>query len=134
MRAFFIRLIVNAAALTVAAAILPGIHTADNAITTLLLIALIFGFLNALFKPLFVLLSCPLIILTLGLFTLVINGVMLLLTDRVAGSRFEVDTFGWAILGGFVVSIVSGILEGVLGVHDDENDHKNKRGGMVIDM
>lgn len=122
MRDFLIRLIANAAALAAAAALLPGIHTSDNEITTLLLVALIFGVINALLKPLLVVLSCPLIIITLGLFTLVINGAMLLLTDRIAGSRFDVDTLGWAILGGLVVSFVAGILELILGIEESDDD------------
>ncbi len=122
MRYFLLRLIINAVALAVAATILPGIHAPTNQAATLLLVALVFGILNALFKPLLMILSCPLIILTLGLFTLVINGMLLLLTDRVAGSRFEVDTLGWAILGGLVVSLVSGVLEGAFGLHESPDE------------
>lgn len=123
MRNFILRLIINAAALAAAAAILPGIHTSDNEIGTLVIVAFIFGIINAILKPIMVIMSCSLIILTLGLFVLVINGIMLMITDALAGGRFTVDSIGWAILGGLVVSIVSGILEGVLGVNEKDDDH-----------
>lgn len=120
MRNFVLRLIINAAALTGAAALLPGIHIRDDAIGTLIIVALVFGLVNAILKPFLIIMSCPLVILTLGLFTIVINGVLLLITDALAGDRFTVDTLGWAILGGLIVGFVSGILENALGMHDEE--------------
>jgi putative membrane protein len=126
MRNLLLRLIVNAAALAATAALLPGIHVRDNEIGTLVVVALIFGLVNALPKPLLLILSCPLIVLTLGLFAIVINGLMLLITDALAGGRFTVDGLGWAILGGLVVGAISGILEGVLGLGEKER-RKGKR-------
>ena len=123
MRQFLLRLIVNALALAITAAILPGIHIDQNNLGALALVALIFGIVNALVKPLLIIMSCPLIILTLGLFAVVINGLMLLLTDALAGGRFEVDGFWWAVLGGLIVGFVSSVLEGVLGVNEDEDHH-----------
>jgi putative membrane protein len=125
MRNFLLRLVINAIALAVTAAVLPGIHVRNNSIWTLAVVALIFGIVNALLKPVFIILSCPLIILTLGLFMLVINGVMLLITDALSGGRFTVDGLGWAILGGLVVDVIGQIVESVLGVNkqgkeDDE--------------
>jgi putative membrane protein len=104
--------------------VLPGIHVKNDAIGTLAIVALIFGIVNALLKPVFIILSCPLIILTLGLFVLVINGVMLLITDALSGGRFTVDGLGWAILGGLVVDVIAQIVETVLGVNkqDKEDD------------
>lgn len=123
MRNFLIRLIVNAIALAITAYILPGIDIEDGALT-LLLIALVFGIINAFVKPIVTILSCPLIILTLGLFYLVVNGLMLLLTDEIVGSNFEVDGIWWAILGGLVMGIVGSILEGILGVDEDRDEHE----------
>ena len=123
MRNFLLRLIVNAIALTVAATILPGIHIDQSNLGTLALVALIFGLVNAIVKPVLYILSCPLILLTLGLFALVINGLMLLLTDALAGGRFTVDGFWWAVLGGLVVGITSMILESMLGLDDDKDDN-----------
>jgi putative membrane protein len=109
---FVLRLLVNAAALWVATRIVPGVtHSGSGA--SLLLVALVFGLLNALLRPILTLLSCPLLILTLGLFTFVINAVILLLTSALSGSLgigFHVDGFWAAFLGALVVSVVSILL------------------------
>lgn len=131
MRTFVLRLVVNAAALAVTAALLPGIHICDDRVTTLLVVALVFGLVNAVLKPVIWVLSCPLIVLTLGLFALLINGVLLLVTDTLAGSRFEVDSFGWAVLGGLLVGLISMVLESALDL-DEEEREKRKRGEAVI--
>jgi putative membrane protein len=125
MRNFLLRLIINAAALAATAAILPGIHIQNDRIGTLLLVALIFGIVNAVLKPVIIIMSCPLIILTLGLFAIAINGIMLLITAAIAGNRFTIDGFWWAVLGGLVVGIIAGILESVLGVN--EKDDKEEK-------
>lgn len=121
MRDFLIRLIVNALALAITAYVLPGIDI-NNSVGTLLLIALVFGLVNAIIKPIITILSCPLIIITLGLFYLVVNGLMLLITDALVGRNFEIDGVGWAILGGLVMGLVGSILEGVLGLNDRDED------------
>ncbi len=131
MRTFLLRLVINAAALAATAAILPGIHIRDDRVTTLLVIALIFGLVNAVLKPVIWVLSCPLILLTLGLFALAINGILLLITDALAGSRFEVDGFGWAVLGGLLVGLISMVLEGALDL-DEEEQRKRKHSGTVV--
>jgi putative membrane protein len=80
-------------------------------------LALIFGLLNALLRPLLKFLTCPLIILTLGLFTTVINTGMLLLTSKVGqalGFGLNVDGFWTAVLGSLVISIVSVIMSVIL--------------------
>ncbi|HSP93365.1 MAG TPA: phage holin family protein [Thermoanaerobaculia bacterium] len=109
---FVLRLLINAAALWVATRIVPGVtHSGSEA--SLFAVALVFGLLNALLRPLLTVLSCPLLILTLGLFTLVINAVILLLTSGLSGSLgigFHVDGFWAAFLGALVVSIVSILL------------------------
>lgn len=131
MRTFVLRLVVNAAALAATAAVLPGIHIRDERVTTLLVVALVFGLVNAVLKPVIWVISCPLIILTLGLFALVINGILLLLTDALAGSRFEVDGFGWAVIGGLLVGLISTVLEGVLDL-DEEEREKRKRDETIV--
>lgn len=112
---FIIRLIINAVALYVTASILPGIHVSTE-IGELLLVALIIGLINAFVKPIVKLLTCPLTILTLGLFIFVINALMLLLASSLINdpSRFYVENFGWAVLGGIVMGVVSIVAEGVL--------------------
>ena len=109
---FVIRLLINAAALWVATKIVPGVtHTGDG--LTLLAVALVFGILNALLRPVLAFLSCPFLILTLGLFTFVINAIILLLTSALSSSLgigFHVDGFWSAFLGALVVSLVSVLL------------------------
>jgi putative membrane protein len=107
-----IRWLINALALGVAAMLLPGIRV-DGGWQVLAVAALIFGLVNALIRPLVAVLTCPLIIVTLGLFTLVINAVMLLLASWLAnqvGVGFTVDGFWTALLGGLIISLVSAAL------------------------
>ena len=118
MTKFIVRLCVNAIALYLAALLLPGIALNGEPISILWL-ALIFGLVNALFRPLLKFLTCPLIILTLGLFTLVINTFLFWLTS-VIGQSFGImlsisDPVWWnAFLGGLVVSVVSVVLTLIL--------------------
>ena len=114
-----IRWLVTSIALVVAAWIVPGIHVASDSWTVFAGMALILGLVNAIIRPILKLLSCPLIILTLGVFVLVINGVTLLLAASIArrwfGVGFYVDGFLPAFLGALIVSIVSVILTALLG-------------------
>ena len=118
MTKFILRWAINAIALYLAVLILPGIDLRSNLISILWL-ALIFGLVNALFRPLIQLLTCPLIMLTLGLFTLVINTFLFWLTS-VIGQSFGFgltisDPIWWnAFLGGLVVSIVSVVMTLIL--------------------
>ncbi|HEY3288524.1 MAG TPA: phage holin family protein [Anaerolineae bacterium] len=121
MRNFILRVIVSAIAIAVTAAILPGIRVVQNDLLSYLLLGLIFGIVNALIKPIVSFLSCPLVILTLGLFMFVINGIMLLITTALSGGRLVVDGLGWAIIGGIIMGVVNVVLEVVLGM--------NKEGG-----
>ena len=120
MGKFIARIIINAVAIAITAALLPGIHVLNNDIGTYLILGLIFGIINALVKPLVSLLTCPLVILTLGLFVLVINGFMLLLTASFSGGRLFVDGLGWAIIGGIIMGVVNVILEAVFGLNHDQ--------------
>jgi len=104
-----LRLLINAAALWVATQLVSGItYTGDG--VSLLGVALVFGVLNVLIKPVLFLISLPFVILTLGLFTLVLNALMLLLTASVSdalGLGFAVAGFEAALKGALVVTIVS---------------------------
>ncbi|MFE4665891.1 phage holin family protein [Streptomyces sp. NPDC056716] len=121
MKNFVVKTIANAGALAVAVWLLDKITlTGDSTgkkIGTLLLVALIFGVVNFIVKPLVQLLSLPLLILTLGLFTLIVNALMLLLTSWLADKldlSFQVDGFWTAVLGGLIISIVSWALNMLL--------------------
>ena len=106
-----IRLIINAAALAAADWALEGIHSAG--LKSTLVMALIFGLVNAFIRPVIRILSFPLLILTLGLFTIVINALMLLLSEWIAGVfgvGFSVEGFGAALLGALIISVVSILL------------------------
>lgn len=112
LQRLFLRFIINAAAIWVASNLITGITPLSD-IRSILLVALIFGAVNALIKPLFALLTCPLQLLTLGLFTLVVNALMLGLTSLIAEALaipFSVDGFIAALLGALVVSLVSWLL------------------------
>ncbi|MET8474069.1 phage holin family protein [Streptomyces sp. NPDC006422] len=121
MKNFLVKTIANAGALAVAVWVLDKITlTGDSTgkkVGTLILVALIFGLVNVIVKPIVKLLTFPLFILTLGLITLIVNALMLLLTSWLADQvdlSFHVDGFWTAILGGLIVSIVSWALNVVL--------------------
>jgi len=109
---FLVRLLISAVALWIATRIVPGVSYKGE-LVYLLLVALVFGVVNALARPLLVFLSCPALVLTLGLFIFVINALVLWLTSALSGKLglgFHVDGFGAAFLGALVVSIVSLLL------------------------
>jgi putative membrane protein len=113
---FLIQLAVNAAALFAAARLVDGISYSGRPLG-LAAVALVFAVVNTLVKPLLQFFSLPVIIITLGLFLLVINGLMLMLTSRVSaalGLGFHVRGFGAAFVGALVVSLVSLVLNAVL--------------------
>lgn len=113
-----LRWIVTSFALFVAAWIVPGIRVTGNAWGVFAVMAIILGLVNAIVRPILKLLSCPLVILTLGLFLLVINGVTLWLASEIARTVFDVgfhvEGFVPAFLGALIVSIVSVILNAIL--------------------
>ena len=110
MNRFIIRLAINAVALYAAIELVPGIEPQNTHWGAIVGLALIFGFINALISPILKFLTCPLIILTLGLFTLLINTLIFYLVGEVGGFfgiGFNVLSFKAAFLGGLVTSIVS---------------------------
>ena len=111
-RSLLLHWLLNAAALWVAAALLPGLDF-NGGPGRLLLVAAVFGIVNSTLRPLLTILTCPLIILTLGLFTLVINALMLMVTGWLSESwnlGFTVSGFWAAFFGGLVVGLVSMML------------------------
>ena len=135
--------IINTFAVLVAAIILRGHIRYENSVD-LIVAALLLGILNAFVKPILMLLALPLVIFTLGLFTFVINGLLLYFVGMLMGPYFQVDSFGFAFLGALIISIVSialNILTGAGGtrvtVHrrsrppEDRHDDGN---GPVIDV
>lgn len=110
--AFLTRLLVNGAALWVATRLVPGV-TYDGGWVPFVGVAVVFGFVNAFIRPVTRLLAFPLVVVTLGIFSLVINGLMLWLTGALSGALalgFHVGGFWAAFLGALVVSVVSTLL------------------------
>ncbi|MFC7305988.1 phage holin family protein [Streptomyces monticola] len=121
MKNFVVKTIANSAALAVAIWLLDKItltgQSTPKKVITLILVALLFGVVNFLVKPVVKLLTFPLFILTLGLITLVVNALMLLLTSWLADKlnlSFHVEGFLTAVLGGLIISIVSWAMNVVL--------------------
>jgi putative membrane protein len=117
MKYFAVRLVITALALWVAVSFVDGITWTGTPVS-LLAVALVFGVVNAFLKPLLAILTCPLIVLTFGLFTLVINAVLLLATARLSqhlGLGFAVDGFGAAFWGGLLIGLASTVLTALSG-------------------
>lgn len=128
---FLGHLIVTGLALWVTALILPGMHLGDDSATllsqvlTIGAIALILALINTIVKPLLSFLAFPITCLTLGLFQLVINTLMLLLAGWVSGLvglTLEFDTFWWALLAGVIIGILSAIVEAVTGLGEGDRE------------
>ena len=121
-----LKLLVNAAALWAAVQLVDGVtHTGST--VSLLGVALVFGLVNAIIKPLLMLFTLPALILTLGLFTFVINALMLMLTSALSGAfslGFHVEGFWSALFGSLVISIVSAVLSLII---PDGKDRKRDR-------
>lgn len=121
---FLIRLLVTAAALWVAVRLVPGIQY-EGSWLGMLGVALVFGVVNALIRPVVFLLTCPLVVLSLGLFIFVVNALMLLLTSALSrglGLGFHVAGFWPALVGAVVVGLTSMVLNLFVG------EKKKKRG------
>lgn len=105
-----VRLLISALAVFAGAYILPGVHVRSFGVAVI--VAIILGLLNAFLKPLLVILTIPVTILTLGLFLLVINAVIILLCAKLV-EGFRVDGFWYAMLFSIVVSLINAILGGM---------------------
>jgi putative membrane protein len=143
MSRFLIRLVISAIAFgVITSGFLAGLRitatTQQNQIILLVVLALVFGLVNAIVKPLVQFLTCPLVLLTLGLFNLIISGAMLLLTAYISsllqpnlGGRLLVDNLLWGIVGVIGITAISFVLERLLGVHDEaeyqERRHRRER-------
>lgn len=124
-----VRWVITAIAILASAWLVPGITIADdaNAWTAVFVTAAVFGLINAFIRPLLTLLSCPLVLLTLGFFMLVINAICFSLSSWIAqnwfGIGFVVDGFWPAFFGAIVVSVVSFFLSLFL---PDENETRRR--------
>lgn len=128
MDKFLIRWAINGLALYAAIYLLPGLGVENDVTSTYIWLGLIFGLLNASVRPILQLLTCPLILLTLGTFTLVINTAMFYIT-RWVGSFFDmnlrIENFWAAFLGALIVSVISLVLSLIF--RDELKDRRKKR-------
>jgi len=114
-----LRILINAAALWITALILPNYFDLADNIWGILIVAIIFGLVNALIRPIVKLFALPITIITLGFFTLVINMLMLLITAGIAGDLLTIqggmlERLWYAFLGSIIISIVSMVLSWIL--------------------
>jgi putative membrane protein len=107
--------LITTLAVLVAVYIVPGIHFKDTNLWTPFVTSLVLGILNAIFRPIMMFLALPLLIFTLGLFTLVINAFLLLLVSMLLRPHFEVDSFWSAFFGALIISVVSLFLNTLTG-------------------
>jgi len=132
---------INTLAVLVAAVILRG-HIRYQTPADLIVAALLLGILNAFVRPILMLLALPLLLLTLGLFMLVINALMLYFVGVLMGPHFQVDSFGFAFLGAIIIGIVSIALNALTGLggarvtvrHRPHPPKSGNGGGPVIDV
>ncbi|MDN5600481.1 MAG: phage holin family protein [Brachybacterium sp.] len=134
---FLGHIIVTGLALWVTALILPGMHLGDDSasaltqVLTIAAIALILALLNTIVKPILEFLTFPITCVTLGLFQLVINTLMLLLASWVSGLfdlTLAFDSFWWALGAGVIIGILSAIVEGVTGLGEGRGDRAHSAG------
>ena len=119
---FLLRVIINAVAIWLATLVLPGLEVvgggdASDTVLVFLAVALVFGIVNAVVKPIVKFFSLPLYVLTLGLFTLIVNALMLWLTGWLSTQTdygLRIDNFGTALLGAVIISVVSLVLSVVI--------------------
>lgn len=117
MKSLLLRLLVTSLALWVAVELVSGIAFTGKPLA-LVGVALVFGAVNAVLKPILTILTCPLILLTLGFFTLILNAILLLATSSLSqslGLGFVVDGFWPAFWGGLLIGIASTVLTAILG-------------------
>ena len=142
MKKFIQSWAINTLAVLVAVYMVPDIRFKDDSLWTPFVTSLVLGILNAFIRPILMLLALPLLIVTLGLFTLVINALLLYFVSFLLGRYFVVDSFGAAFLGALVISIVSLLLNLLTGSsralvrfqHRRRPPDSGGDGGPVIDI
>ncbi|MCB9076865.1 MAG: phage holin family protein [Anaerolineaceae bacterium] len=108
---FLLRWLILAIAIGITAWLMPGFTINGDYWMSLMIISAVYGLVNAFIRPILVFLTCPLIILTLGLFTFIINALMLSLTDRLLPNLLTIDNFFWTtVIAAVIISLVSGVL------------------------
>ena len=109
---FLVQLIISTLAVLISAYLLPGVHIEGNSFLIALIVATVLSFLNNVVKPIMIVLTIPVTIFSLGLFLIVINAGIILITAKIV-EGFKVDGFWWAFLFSLILSLVTSILESV---------------------
>lgn len=109
---FIIKLIISTLAVLITSYLLPGVEIVDNNFFTALLVAAVLSFLNAVVKPIMILFTIPITFVTMGLFLLVINALIILLAAKIVDG-FQVHGFWWALLFSLILSIITSIMENI---------------------
>jgi len=135
--------LINTLAVLVAVYVVPGLKFKDNNLWTPFVTSLVLGVLNAFIRPIMDFLALPLLILTLGLFRIVINAILLYLVSLLMGNYFEVRNFWSALVGALIISVIGLILNTMTGTgnsrlviqrHKRPPGSKDDGGGPVIDV
>jgi putative membrane protein len=116
---FIIKLIISTLAVLISSYLLPGVKIDENNFFTALIVAAVLAFLNAVVKPIMVIFTIPITVVTLGFFLLIINACIILLAEQLVPG-FHVDGFWWALLFSLILSLVTSLLESLK--RTDEND------------
>lgn len=119
VRNFLLTLFVNSVSIAVASWLLPGIEVLGGT-GDLLFVALVFGLVNAFLRPILTILSIPFIVVTIGIFYFILNGLLLMFVGSL--TTLEVNGLGWALLGSLVISIVNSVLNGIIFGEDEDKD------------
>ncbi len=119
---FLIQLIISTLAVLITSYLLPGVEIKDNSILIALIVAAVLAFLNAVVKPVMIILTIPVTVFTFGIFLLVINALMIILAAKLVDG-FYVRGFWWALLFSFILSIVTSVLESIK--KKDEGNNEN---------
>lgn len=123
MKNWFVRILVSALAVLITAEILSGVEI--SGVPAALIVALVLSFLNTFLKPILLILTIPITLLTLGLFLLAINSIIILVADYLLDD-FYVSNFWWAFLFSVILSLINSILGSMLGTNKEE-DHNQQR-------
>lgn len=120
---FIVQLIISTLAVLITSYLLPGVEIKDNNFFTALIVAAVLSFLNAVVKPIMIILTIPITVVSLGLFLLVINALIILLAAKLVDG-FHVNGFWWALLFSLILSIVTSVLEGIGGKNKEEKGYE----------
>lgn len=116
---FILNILISSVAVLITAWMLPGVEVRD--FMSALLVAVVLAFLNNIVKPILTILTIPITIFTLGFFLLILNAIMIIIAAKLI-PEFHVQSFWWAFLFSLILSLVTSLLNGILGNSNDEND------------